>query len=74
MNSFGNSLVKGASWMLLLKLCERGLGIISTIILARILVPEDFGLVAMTTNKPRANPASNASTTSVVLMFQSEPP
>ena len=35
--------------MLLFKLAERSLGLISTIILARILVPADFGLVAMAT-------------------------
>jgi O-antigen/teichoic acid export membrane protein len=35
--------------MLLFKLVERSLGIVSTIILARLLVPGDFGLVAMAT-------------------------
>lgn len=33
--------------MVLFKLAQRGLGLISTVILARILVPEDFGLIAM---------------------------
>lgn len=37
----------GASLMLLAKFLERGLGLISTVILARLLVPGDFGLVAM---------------------------
>jgi lipopolysaccharide exporter len=40
---------RGAGWMLLFKLCERGIGMVSTIILARLLVPQDFGLVAMAT-------------------------
>jgi O-antigen/teichoic acid export membrane protein len=40
-------MAKGAVWMVLLKLIQRGLGLISTIILARLLVPADFGLVAM---------------------------
>lgn len=33
--------------MVLFKFTERGLGLISTIILARLLVPQDFGVVAM---------------------------
>ena len=37
----------GALWMVLFKLLERGLGLISTLILARLLLPKDFGIVAM---------------------------
>lgn len=37
----------GASWMILFKLVDRGLGLASTIVLARLLVPGDFGIVAM---------------------------
>lgn len=37
----------GAVWMLLFKCLERGLGLISTLILVRLLAPEDFGIVAM---------------------------
>ena len=33
--------------MVLFKLVERGLGLISTLILARLLGPTDFGIVAM---------------------------
>jgi lipopolysaccharide exporter len=33
--------------MLLFRLAEKSLGLISTLVLARVLVPEDFGLVAM---------------------------
>ncbi len=33
--------------MVSFKLVDRGLGLVSTIVLARLLVPEDFGLVAM---------------------------
>lgn len=40
-------MASGVGWMLLLKLCERGIGLVSTIILARLLAPADFGLVAM---------------------------
>lgn len=37
----------GALWMILAKLLERGLGLISTLILVRLLIPSDFGIVAM---------------------------
>lgn len=47
MSSLGTKISKGAVWMVLFKLAERSLGIISTIILARLLIPEDFGLIAM---------------------------
>lgn len=40
-------MARGAVWMVLFKFVERGLGLISTLILARLLVPEDFGTVAM---------------------------
>jgi O-antigen/teichoic acid export membrane protein len=40
-------MVKGAAWMVSFKLVERSLGLISTIVLARLLVPADFGIVAM---------------------------
>lgn len=41
------STARGALWMVFFKLLERGLGLISTLILARLLVPRDFGIVAM---------------------------
>jgi lipopolysaccharide exporter len=37
----------GVGWMVLFKLIDRVLAIVSTLILARLLVPADFGLVAM---------------------------
>jgi len=40
-------IAKGALWMVGFKLLERSLSLISTLILARILVPKDFGIVAM---------------------------
>jgi len=42
-----NMMARGAIWMVLFKLVERGLGLISTLILARLLSPADFGVVAM---------------------------
>jgi len=43
-------MAKGALWMVLFKFVERTLGLISTVILARLLVPADFGIVAMATS------------------------
>lgn len=43
-------MARGAAWNLLLKLVDRGIGLVSTVILARLLVPADFGLVAMATS------------------------
>ena len=41
------AIAKGAIWMVLFRLAQRSLGLVSTVILARLLVPADFGLVAM---------------------------
>ena len=40
-------IAKGAAWMVLFRLFDRSIGIVSTSILARLLLPADFGLVAM---------------------------
>ncbi|MPZ12376.1 MAG: oligosaccharide flippase family protein, partial [Kiloniellaceae bacterium] len=40
-------MTKGAAWMIGLRFASRGLGLVSMIILARLLVPADFGLVAL---------------------------
>jgi O-antigen/teichoic acid export membrane protein len=42
-----SEIARGAAWMVLLRLFDRSIGIISTTVLARLLVPADFGLVAM---------------------------
>jgi lipopolysaccharide exporter len=47
MTEFGSKMARGAAWMVGLKLLERGIGVVSTLVLARLLVPADFGLVAM---------------------------
>ncbi|OWW22235.1 lipopolysaccharide biosynthesis protein [Noviherbaspirillum denitrificans] len=47
MKDIDNKIAKGAAWMVSFKMIDRGLGLVSTVILARLLVPEDFGLVAM---------------------------
>ena len=40
-------MIVGATWMIAARLAERLLGLCSTVILARLLAPSDFGLVAM---------------------------
>lgn len=47
MSELGGKMTRGAAWMVLFKIMERGLGLVSTVILARLLVPSDFGLIAM---------------------------
>jgi O-antigen/teichoic acid export membrane protein len=42
-----NKMVSGATWMVALKGADNALGVISTIVLARLLVPSDFGALAM---------------------------
>lgn len=37
----------GAVWMLLFKFFDKGIGLLSTLILARLLTPDNFGIVAM---------------------------
>ncbi len=49
MDSVGNKMAKGAAWMVAFKIVEKGIGLVSTIILARLLNPDDFGLVAIAT-------------------------
>ncbi len=43
----GRGMARGAAWMVLMRLVMRGAGLINMMIMARLLVPEDFGLVAM---------------------------
>lgn len=49
MDNIGSKIAKGAAWMVAFKMVERSIGLLSTIILARLLEPGDFGLVAMAT-------------------------
>jgi len=45
--SLGRKISVGAAWMLALRLSVKALGLISSIVLARLLMPEDFGIVAL---------------------------
>jgi len=40
-------MAKGAAWNVLFRIADRGIGLLSTIVLARLLVPADFGVVAL---------------------------
>lgn len=46
-SSTRGEIASGAAWMLAFKLTERSLGFISTIVLVRLLLPADFGIIAM---------------------------
>tara|TARA_R110001599_G_scaffold310954_1_gene518197 strand:+ start:6318 stop:7787 length:1470 start_codon:yes stop_codon:yes gene_type:complete len=48
--SVNASIAKGAVWMLALRFCVKGISIVSIMILARLLTPEDFGLMALATS------------------------
>lgn len=43
----GEHIARGAAWMVAMRWLMRAIGLINTIILARILSPDDFGIVAM---------------------------
>ncbi len=47
MKHIDKQIAKGAAWMVAFKLIDRSMGLVSTVVLARLLVPADFGLVAM---------------------------
>lgn len=48
-DSIGQRMAGGALWMIFVRVIDRILGLGSIVILARLLVPADFGLVAMAT-------------------------
>lgn len=45
--SLGKRVAKGAAWMVLKRLAFRAIGLVSTLILVRLLAPEAFGLAAI---------------------------
>jgi lipopolysaccharide exporter len=49
MQNINQRMAKGILWMVAARLMDRSVGIVSTLILARLLVPGDFGLIAMAT-------------------------
>jgi lipopolysaccharide exporter len=47
MKKINKQMANGAIWMLLFKILDKTVGALSTFILVRLLLPEDFGLIAM---------------------------
>ncbi|GEM_PF-219590 len=45
----GQQIASGAAWVVAARLAVRSIGLVSTLILARLLVPADFGLIALAT-------------------------
>lgn len=45
--SIQRAIVRGTAWLVAARWLVRGIGFVSTIVLARLLVPADFGLVAL---------------------------
>lgn len=48
-DSLNRRMTRGAAWAIALRFSDRGVGLINTVILARLLVPADFGLVVLAT-------------------------
>jgi lipopolysaccharide exporter len=46
-SNLGRRMAKGALWTVLMRLTLRSIGVVSTVVLARLLVPADFGLVVL---------------------------
>jgi O-antigen/teichoic acid export membrane protein len=45
--SLGKRMARGAAWMVALRSIDRGLGLVSTLFLVHLLLPDDFGIVAL---------------------------
>lgn len=45
--NLGRAVAKGAAWTLAIRLVRRSIGLISTLVLARLLTPADFGVYAL---------------------------
>lgn len=48
-SGIGREMAKGTGWTVMTRLSVQGIGFLSTLILARLLLPADFGLVALAT-------------------------
>ena len=70
----GNAIVRGAAWVIGLRITLRLLGLVSTLILARLLTPEDFGLIALATVILRAVEVLGEFNFSAWLIREQDPP
>jgi O-antigen/teichoic acid export membrane protein len=46
-DSVRRGMASGAAWMIAFRMCDRLIGMVSTVVLARLLTPEHFGVIAM---------------------------
>lgn len=47
--SVSSRVAKGTGWVVAWRMASRNLGLVSTLVLVRLLRPEDFGVVALAT-------------------------
>ncbi|MFT6583702.1 MAG: O-antigen/teichoic acid export membrane protein [Alphaproteobacteria bacterium] len=45
--SISSHMAKGAIWMVMMRWSLKAIGLVNTVIIARLLSPDDFGVVAM---------------------------
>ena len=65
--------VSGTIWMVALRWCMRAIGLISTIVLARLLTPSDFGIIAMAAAVVGLLDAISATGVDLALIRKTEP-
>lgn len=68
-----NQIAHGAAWMISMRLADRALGLVSTLILARLLIPADFGLIAMAMSFIALIELAGAFSFEVVLIQRADP-
>jgi len=73
MDNIRGKMARGAAWMLAFRVVERGAAFASTLVLARLLVPADFGLVAMATSLIAILEIFGAFGVDVVLIQRADP-
>ena len=71
MKDFANKAIAGAAWMVAFRMLSRVIGIVSTIVLARVLNTSDFGIVAVAfTISAAFNSLSNVGVTENLVRFK----
>jgi PST family polysaccharide transporter len=67
------SIAKGAAWVLLFRVVDRSLGFISMLVLARLLLPADFGLIAMANSVVAVVELASAFSFEIALIQKAKP-
>lgn len=73
-SSLRGQIARGAGWMVLSRAVDRSMGLISTLVLARLLIPGDFGIVAMSMSVVALIELLSAFNLSLALIQRHEPP